>query len=331
MKNYIALAAATALLSACGGSSDSDAVAPAQTGDVSFSMTDAPADDLQKVQLTVHAVSFKPAEGKAQYHELDEPLVIDNLLDLQGTASTVILPRTTVPAGRYNWVRLHVLGGADNTYVVDDLGGEYDLYVPGQQNGSEKVRHVQLVSGFVVPVNGEVNFTLDVDLRRAITKPANGKGYYLLRPAIRMVDNSEVGVISGTIADSLINDASCTTNMESDSLEGNAVYLYNNFDADTGDIYLDEQGQPADTSNPLTTANVVYNGETDSYQYVIGFVPAGDYTVAFTCQALDDDPETDQTLVFPAERNISVTAEKTASADLPEIISEPVEDSVANE
>ncbi len=321
MKQYIALAAATALFTACGGDSDSNDPAQQQTGDVSFSMTDAPADDIEQVQLTVHAVSFKPAEGPAEYHELDEPLVIENLLDLQGSESTVILPTTEVPAGRYNWVRLHVLGGAGNSFVVDDTGGQYDLYVPGQQNGSEKVRHVQLVSGFVVPVNGEVNFTLDVDLRRAITKPAN-QDHYLLRPAIRMVDNSVIGTVSGTIADSLITDESCTSQLEGETLEGNAVYLYLNEDADTGDIYLDSQGEPADASNPVTTANVRYDGDTDSYQFEIGFVPAGAYTVAFTCQALDDDPETDQTLVFPAQRNISVEANTTTPADLPEPLPE---------
>lgn len=322
MKQYIALAAATALLSACGGDS-SDNNAGNQTGKVGFSMTDAPADDLEQVHLTVHAVSFKPANGQAVYRELDEPLVVDNLLDLQGTTSTVILPTTEVPAGRYNWVRLHILGGGDNTYIIDDQGGQYDLYVPGQQNGSEKVRHVQLVSGFVVPVDGEVNFTLDVDLRRAITKPAN-KDYYLLRPAIRMVDNSEVGAISGTIDASLIEDESCTSVMEADSLEGNVVYLYNGENAESGDIYLDAQGEPADSNNPVTTANVSYNGDTSSYQFEIGFVPAGDYTVAFTCQGLDDDPETDQTLVFPAQTNVTVNVGETSPADLPATPAEPV-------
>lgn len=315
MKHYIALAAAATLLSACGGSSDSNS-SPEQTGDISFSMTDAPADDLQQVHLTLHAVSFKPANGSAEYHELDEPLIIDNLLDLQGSQSTVILPTTEVPAGRYNWVRLHVLGGAGNSYVVDDSGSEYDLYVPGQQNGSEKVRHVQLVSGFVVPVDGEVNFTLDVDLRRAITKPSN-KDYYLLRPAIRMVDNSEVGTISGTISTALTEDESCTSQFESDELEGNAVYLYHNANAETGDIYLDSQGEPADSSNPITTANVTHDGS--EYRYEIGFVPAGEYTLAFTCQGLDDDPETKQNLIFPAQSNIVVSTNSITTANLPEV------------
>ncbi len=185
---------------------------------------------------------------------------------------------------------------------------------------------MQLVSGFVVPVNGEVNFTLDVDLRRAITKPAN-QDHYLLRPAIRMVDNSAVGTISGTIGDSLINHESCTSQMEADTTEGNVVYLYGGKDADTGDIYLDNQGLPADDSNPITTANVTYDSGSDSYVYEIGFVPAGEYTLAFTCQGLDDMPESDETLVFPDQANLDVEAGSTTPVNLPEAtVEEPATD-----
>jgi len=154
-------------------------------------------------------------------------------------------------------------------------------------------------------------------LRRAITKPAN-KDYYLLRPAVRIVDNSEVGIIEGTISDSLINDETCSSVMEGDSLEGNAVYLYTGQDAVTGDIFVDEQGSLVGDDNPVTTATVNYNPDSDAYEYQIGFVPEGDYTLAFTCQALDDMPDTDDDLIFSAQSNVRVTAEQTETADLPE-------------
>ena len=50
----------------------------------------------------------------------------------------------------------------------------------------------------------------------------------------------------------------------------------------------------------------------------ICFVPEGDYTVAFTCEALDDMPDSDDELTFSAQRNVNVTAEQTEVADLPE-------------
>lgn len=314
MQRTLFILAAGTLVAACGGSS-SDNPAP-QTGDVQLSMTDAPADDLTRVQLTLNAVALKPAQGSMIRRDLDEPLVIEDLLALQGAKSTVILPTTEVPAGRYNWIRLYVQSGDGNTYVIDDNGGEFPLYVPGQQNSQNRERHVQLVSGFVVPVDGEVNFTLDVDLRRAITKPTN-KDYYLLRPAIRIVDNSKVGIIEGTISDSLIDDETCTSVMEGDTVQGNAVYLYTGRDAQTGDVFVDDQGAAIDSDNPVTTATVNYNSGNDAYEYQIGFVPEGDYTLAFTCQALDDMPDTDDNLTFSAQRNVSVTAEQTEIADLP--------------
>ena len=322
MRRALFVMATGTLLAACGGSSSDNP--PPQTGDVQLSMTDAPADDLAQVQLTLNAVALKPAQGGMIRRDLDEPLIIENLLALQGAESTVIMPTTEVPAGRYNWIRLYVQGGDGNTYVIEDNGGEFPLYVPGQQNNQDRERHVQLVSGFVVPVDGEVDFTLDVDLRRAITKPAN-KDYYLLRPAVRIVDDSQVGTIEGTISDSLINDEACTSIMEGDALEGNAVYLYTNHDAVTGDVFVDDQGNPADSDNPVTTATVNYNADSDSYDYQIGFVPEGDYTLAFTCQALDDMPDTDEDLTFSAQRNVSVTAEQTEIADLPaeEVITTP--------
>lgn len=302
------------LLAACGGSSSDNP--PPQTGDMQLSMTDAPADDLARVQLTLNAVALKPAQGGMIRRDLDKPLIIEDLLALQGAKSTVIMPTTEVPAGRYNWIRLYVQGGDGNTFVIDDSGNQFPLYVPGQQNNQDRERHVQLVSGFIVPVDGKVNFTLDVDLRRAITKPAN-QNHYLLRPAVRIVDNSEVGIIEGTISDSLINDESCTSMMEGDTLEGNAVYLYSGNDAVTGDVFVDDQGNPADGDNPVTTATVNYNSDS-VYEYQIGFVPEGDYTLAFTCQALDDMPDMDDDLTFSAQRNVRVTAEQTEIADLPE-------------
>lgn len=314
MQRTLFILAAGTLVAACGGSS-SDNPAP-QTGDVQLSMTDAPADDLTRVQLTLNAVALKPAQGSMIRRDLDEPLVIEDLLALQGAKSTVILPTTEVPAGRYNWIRLYVQSGDGNTYVIDDNGGEFPLYVPGQQNNQNRERHVQLVSGFAVPVDGEVNFTLDVDLRRAITKPTN-KDYYLLRPAIRIVDNSKVGIIQGTISDSLIDDETCTSVMEGDTVQGNAVYLYTGRDAQTGDVFVDDQGAAIDSDNPVTTATVNYNSGNDAYEYQIGFVPEGDYTLAFTCQSLDDMPDTDDNLTFSAQRNVSVTAEQTEIADLP--------------
>lgn len=294
-------------LSACGGS-DSPS-----TGIASIDITDAPADDVSQVHLTVHRISLKPQSGPAFDYVPDEPVVIENLLGLQGTNAAALLPDTELTAGRYNWIRFYVSGGFPDSYVVTDEGGSVDLFIPGQQGmPSDNKRFLQLVSGFVVPAGGNADFTLDVDLRRALTKP-NGKDHYLLRPALRITDNAETGSLSGSVDAALLADASCSNDLASDS--GNAIYLFSNSDAVTGDVNVDENGVPVGDTNPLTTANVTLDIDSGEYTYSIGFVPAGEYTIALTCQSLDDMPDQDDEIAFLQAQNTVVTAEQNTEVN----------------
>ncbi len=307
----IMLFSASMLLGACGGSS-SNKKSPG-TGIASVDITDAPVDDVTQVHLTVHRISLKPNSGPVFDYIPDEPVVIENLLGLQGTNAAPLLPDTEVRAGEYNWIRLYVSGGFPDSYVVTDEGGSVDLFIPGQQGtAADDTRFLQLVSGFVVPVNGNADFTLDVDLRRALTKPDNSD-YYLLRPALRITDNSETGSLSGNVDAALLGDESCTNDMASDS--GNAVYLFSGSDAIGGDVHVDDEGAPVGDNNPLTTANVTLDIDSGLYVYSIGFIPAGNYTVALTCQALDDMPDQDDAITFLQTQNTAVIAEQNAEAN----------------
>lgn len=300
------------LLSACGGGNGGDSDSRPKTGTASFDVTDAPADDVTVVKLTLSVISLKSASGPEQTIEFDEPVVIDNLLSLQGANFAEILPDTDFPAGRYNWIRLYVVGGGDDSYVMTDEGGKVDLFVPGQQTGSGAPRHVQLVSGFVIPAGGNVDFTIDVDLRKALTKPT-GKDYYLLRPAMRITNNSITGTISGIVADALVMDDQCSNDLIND--EGNAVYLYVGDNAATGDVYLNDLGEDIGVENPLAVANVKQNIETGLYEYSFGFVPAGTYTAAFTCNAAFDMPDTEDDIVFAQSANVQVEAGMNTDQD----------------
>lgn len=293
------------LLNACGGSGGNTQA----TGQVGMSMTDAPADNLTQVHLTITGVALKPANGDIQQFTFDTPLVIDNLLDLQGGKATVLLPEKTVPAGRYNWIRFYVESGPNNSYVVDSSSNQYPLYVPGQQNvPAGNSRFVQLVSGFTIPAGGKANFTIDTDLRRAIVHPSN-TNYYLIRPAMRLLDNAQAGTISGTVADSL----TCADG--NGGFTGDDVYLYAGSDATPGDVYVDDNGQPLDNTNPVTTAGITQQSN-GSFTYKIAYVAPGDYTVAFTCDGANDDPSTKDSLNFTSQTNVTVTADNTATANL---------------
>ena len=45
---------------------------------------------------------------------------------------------------------------------------------------------------------------------------------------------------------------------------------------------------------PVDQTNVNYNEGSESYEFVAGYLPAGPYTVGFSCLALNDKPETDE-------------------------------------
>lgn len=306
----IMMFAASLLLSACGGSSNSKSPA---TGTASVDITDAPVDDVIQVHLTVHRISLKPESGPAFDYIPDEPIVVSNLLDLQGTNAAPLLPDSEVRAGRYNWIRLYISGGFPDSYVVTDEGGSVDLFIPGQQGmPSDDTRFLQLVSGFIVPAGGNADFTLEVDLRRALTKP-NGSDHYLLRPALRITDNTDTGSLSGSVDAALLSDESCTNDLVSDT--GNAVYLFSGSDAIPNDVHIDDAGVPIGDNNPLTTANVTLDVDSGLYVYSIGFVPAGDYTVALTCQSLDDMPDQDDAILFLQTQDTAVIAEQNTEAN----------------
>ncbi len=283
----LAIMASTAVgLAGCfSGSSSSES-----TGSLSLDVTDAPVDSLDKVQVSFTGVTLKPRDGDRVEIELEDEITVD-MLELQEGNAANLFSDEEVPAGEYNWILLEL--NQDNMFVVEsDTGGEVDLRVPsGDQQG------LRLVSGFTVPQGGEANFTIDFDLRAAITDP-QGQDVYFLRPALRLVDNTEVGAIAGTVFPELISDA-CAD--ESGQEYAGAVYVYEGMGVEPFD-YSDEQ-------SPLMSAAVNYDEDADEHNYRAAFLAEGDYTIAYTCDS--DDPEAEEALDFRGTRDVSVEANET--------------------
>ncbi len=198
-----------------------------------------------------------------------------------------LLPDTEVPVGRYNWVRLAVNAEFDKVFdsyaMKTPTGEEIELRVPsGSQNG------LKLVSGFTVTENQSTHLVIDWDLRKALSDPLDQPGWHL-RPALRVTDMALFGTLSGTVAEALVTDASCSNDLIAQT--GNAVYIYNGMTEMPGDI--------GDLVNdPFTTATVTQDG-TGAYTYEINFLSVGKYTAAFTCQANDDvSDKDDDDIVF---------------------------------
>ena len=299
------VSALTLTLSGCGGGSESSP----STGVASLSVTDAAVDDVDMVKLTFDRIVLQPANGNRIEYKLDPPTVIDNLLDLQGGNSAVILPPLALPAGKYSWVRLYVTEDFPDSYVETLIGGQEDLRLPGQGKND---KHLQLSSGFVVTAGGRTDFVVDIDLRKALVKPASDD-FYKLRPSLRIEDMAQTGTVAGNISALLLNGADC--GFDSLTGAGLAVYLYEGHDAITGDVQVDDQGQSVDDDGPLTTDTASLSTSTSDYVYQIGFVPAGDYTAALSCEASEDDASTDDDIDFLQTINLNVSAGNTTTVD----------------
>ncbi len=313
------------ILTGCGGSSSGGPSNKASTA--SFSVTDAPVDDIDAVKITFSRIDLKPANGDVVSLTFDEPVVIPNLLELTGNAASPIISDAVVPAGDYQWLRIFVTGGFPDSTVLPKLGNEADLFIPGQQNGNNNgtPRSLKLNKSFTVPTGGSADFTIDFVLRKGLTKPANDKGYYLLRPAMRLVNNVEVGTIAGTVDPTVIASNACS------GATGRSVYLYEgDLNANTqvpDDIYdpginagSDEVDEDVSGQRPIISAEVSQD-DTGAYRFEIGFVRATEagYSVAFTCQSSLDDAASDDDISFTEVIPVMVTAKQTSTVSFSEV------------
>lgn len=280
------LAAAASLLTACGGGS-------AGTGTMNLGVTDAAVDGAAKVVVEFTGVELKPQGGAAIQFTLPAPRQID-LLNLNGGGSAELLQAVGIPAGTYNYIRLQLNaeGNAANSYIELLDGSISALRIPsGEQRG------VQLNGQFVVPDGGIANFVIDFDLRKSVRNPPGQNGDYLLRPTVRIVNSDAVGTISGSIANERVAVEGCTP----------AVYVY------AGSNYL--PGDEGSATAPLTSALVSLDETSGSYRYTAAFLPPGNYTVAYTCAAALDSPDSDDDIVFESPTNATVSTDVTTTVD----------------
>lgn len=287
------LVATTLALSACGGGSTA-------AGSMQLAVADAPVDGAQSVVVKFTGVELIGDSGNPVDITFTSPKSIDLLMQ-SGTASAVLFNQP-IPTGSYGQIRLMVVADGDpsNSYIVLSDGTMHGLQVPsGAETG------LKLVSGFTVPSSGVVDYTIDFDLRKAITCPPGQSPACILAPAERLIDNTTVGNIQGVVSNTLVPNG-CNP----------GVYLYN--DTVTAPEDMNSAAPVSDMNQPLAS-KVPVAGSQPPYYYQFTFLPPGTYTVAFTCQAALDNPaQADSGVTFsPVKTGISVTAAETTTLDFP--------------
>ena len=269
-------------------------------GRLSLSLTDAPVDDAYSVVVQFNKVSIRGVGATDDIvFDLDLVMSVD-LLTLQGANAETVITDEVVPAGSYDEIRLFIdsVPGVEDSYIVLEQGGaQHDLEVPSGTQSGLKVK-----GELTVPEDGSASFTIDFDVRRSIVKAGNENSKngvkYMLKPVLHLVQDDQSGVIRGTVATGLLDAAAGCSDDDVDSY--NAVYVFE------GSVSPDDIDD--DTVEPVTTALVSYNTGSVSYEYEVGFLPAGDYTVAFTCNADLELVDVDDDLKFTIGRAAPVTA-----------------------
>ena len=289
------LATLALCLAGCGGGGESGNAAG--NGTLSIGVTDAPVDGATKVVVRFTAVEVKPQGGNAVTYDIPDKDI--DLLSLAGGKSAGILDNQSVPAGAYEWIRL-LIESQQNTmssYVELKSGAQYSLYVPsGEESG------LKLIRGFNVAVGGKSDFTVDFDLRKSVIAPPGQSPNYMLKPVLRIVDNLQVGTISGTVPVRLI-PTGCTP----------FIYVFSGSSVVPDDL----DPAPAPDVDPLISVPVTLDNATGNYSFKVPFLEAGNYTVAFTCDGARDTPEGEETLAFSPTLNVTVNANQTVTASIP--------------
>ena len=308
------VATSAALLAAC-GSSDGDGGGEAQTGFLKVGVTDAPVDMAAAVVVKFTGVELKPQGGPAFSIDFATPKSLD-LIQLQGEDRALLLDGEEILAGEYEWMRLKVEADPDvagDSYLqLEQSGAECEMRIPsGDQTG------LKLIRGFTIGAGTTTDFTIDFDLRKSIVAPPGqttivntcDNQAFMLKPVLRIVDNLRVGTIAGDVDPNLI--ATQCAGSDQEPYPGN-VYLFGpipiggNVTPDDYDgVANDPKGDDA-----LTSAMV----DPDTFRYTIGFVPAGNYRVAYTCDL--DDTEIDGDAEFVPPAGITVTVAPNAAQEV---------------
>jgi Domain of unknown function (DUF4382) len=307
-----ALAAAASAAAACSGSSGDGG-----SGTLTLSLMDAAVDHVTEVHVEITAIWLKPAGGPAVELPLtDTPITVD-LLELTVDNAAILVDGALVDAGTYEWLAMDVNAEFDNvfdSYVLTDTGGMEEIRVPSGR--------VRLVSGFEVAEAQAVQFLFDWDLRQALVDPPAFDPGFILKPAFRVIDVTEYGVLRGAIAVATVTDAANDCNADDpvqlDYDIGNVVYIYTGLGVTPDDI-------DANDPEPLTTVDAVLNAESTHYEYRMLLAP-GEYTIAFTCHGGNDtdadelghmDPLDDTVAFFAPAAAVTMTTDAELTVDFP--------------
>jgi len=267
-------------------------LAGCEEGTVQLDVGDAPVDDADRVVVQFTGVVLERSDGQDVEFDFSPALSIDLAAQTEG-ATAELLGSKSVDEGAFDAVRLRISATGSGTDSFVETGG---VSRPLLLDDADESR-LRVTRSFDVEMSEETHLVLDFDLRKSVHNADSASAPYELRPSLRLVDPDQAGAISGTVSSALAGASGCRP----------AVYVYTGHNASAND--------EGSALPPLASA-IVRPASTD-FSYRVAFLPAGNYTAAFTCGAAADDPEVDDATTFPNSKNVTVEEGGTVGANFP--------------
>lgn len=251
-------------------------------------------DRFKQVVLEVDVITLVRSGGddvRIETFTIDELDVVDAdtfQIDLQqylGLNQLLVTRDLEISAQSYSSVRLEILDGDVNRSYVQELD---DTLKPLNLSGTELS-----LPGITVD-SGDSTVTITFGLALAVQQRDDKDDYLLAADGIRVQENASSASLTGRV-DSSLFDTESPCEEKTDPEAGNRIYLY----ADTlstsqqaGDVFTTNSANeiPDNAVAPVAVATLTEDTLTGSWQYALGFLASGDYTLAFSCNAENDDP-----------------------------------------
>jgi hypothetical protein len=263
-------------------------------GQVSADLTtEKPADPaVRQVIAGLSGLQFEKSDGSTQSLEFTASESV-NLNGFQNGSLLTLFTDEPLPTGTYTGVRLLFDTNTSGRFVTDSLARRYQLLLAAGDYAD---------FDFVVEKDKSARreITLALDLRQSLSLNST-TGVFTLTPVLRSVVRTDSGTVAGTVA--------VTCDAGTSLAQGGAVYLFRGLN-----VVPDDRGGAGD--QPYATGALTSSGVTGQFTYRLINLPAGDYTLAATCDGTLENPASNDALVFRGAVNVKVVANAVVSADL---------------
>lgn len=262
-------------------------------GQVTVDLMSAPPADpqVQEVVVTLAGVEFRRSGGDTRRLEFTEPELVDLMEVADGDAFRLFTDEE-LPEGTYTGIRL-ILEDDDNGFVTLLNGTEFPLI-------AAEGEYAEINFSIEDDEDSDEFLTLTIELRQSL-RFEDDQDEYSLVPVLRSVSSDDAGQISGVIA------AACPQG--GSLLEGGAVYLFRGRDVTPDDV---DGAAP----EPYASAVAVLDTAGATFGYFLDAVPAGEYTIALTCEGHEDDPTANDDLRFVGVASIELERRESLLHDI---------------